>query len=79
MIATTSVLIRERLGEPCRMINEGVYTKANFYFLDSDRTILEANYSNNPKGFANREQTNLENGKRVSFEDETITTKKHVS
>jgi uncharacterized protein YecT (DUF1311 family) len=76
MIATTSVLIRDRLGEPWRMINEGVYTKANFYFLDSDRTIVEAKYPNNPKGFANREQTNLENGKKVSFEDETLKNEK---
>ena len=57
-------------------IDGGKDTKANFYFLDSDRTIVEAKYPNNPKGFANRTQTNLENGKTVSFEDETLKNEK---
>ena len=76
MIATTSILIRDRVGAPWRRMDGVKDVKANFYFLDSDRTIVEAKHPNNPKGFANREQTNLENGKRVNFEDETLKNEK---
>ena len=76
MTATTSILIRDRVGAAWRMLNEGVYTQANFYFVDPNRSIAEAKYPNNAKGLANRTQTNLENGKVVDFEDETIRNEK---
>lgn len=76
MIATTSQLVRDRVGAPWRRMDGLLDTKANFYFVDSNQTIAETNYPNNPKGFANRSQTNLENGKKVNFEDETIKSEK---
>ena len=76
MIATTSLLRRDRVGAPWRRMDGGKDTKANFYFVDSKKIIAEANYPNNPKGFANRSQINLENGKMINFENETIKNEK---
>lgn len=76
MIATTSILIRDRVGAPWRRMDGVKDVKANFYFVDSNKIIAEANYPNNPKGFANRSQVNLENGKMISFENETIKNEK---
>jgi uncharacterized protein len=76
MIASTSLLIRDRVGAPWRRFGETDDTKANFYFVDSNKIIAEANYPNNPKGFANRTQINLENGKQINFENETVKSEK---
>ena len=76
MIATTSLLIRDRVGAPWRRMDDADDTKANFYFVDSNKIIAEANYPNNPKGFANRSQINLENGKQINFENEAIKSEK---
>lgn len=76
MIATTTLLVRDRLGAPWRRMDGGGDTYANFYFVDSNQIVAEANYPNNPKGFANRSQTNLENGKQINFEDQTIKNEK---
>ena len=57
-------------------MGEGPNTQVNFYFVDSNQIIAEANYPNNPKGFANRSQINLENGKMKNFENETVKNEK---
>ena len=75
MVATTSTYIRARLGEPWKKFTQKD-VRAKFYFVDTARTLAEANYPNNPKGFANRDRTNLENGKRVSFEGNAIRNEK---
>ena len=76
MIATTSLLIRDGLGAPWRRMDGADDTKANFYFVDSNKIIAETNNPNNPKGFANRSQINLENGKQINFENEAIKSEK---
>ena len=54
MIATTSLLIRDRVGAPWRRMDDADDTKANFYFVDSNKIIAEANYPNNPNKITHR-------------------------